>query len=90
METPICLIEFIFYCYFVNLLRVTGIFNIYLRNFSDFHTSPTIFPIINTLKRVTLNILRFVPFSLLVALRKQSERNILNKNLLLIQKAATN
>ena len=44
-------------------------------------------PIINTLKRVTLNILRFV---LLVALRKQSERNILNKNLLLIQKAATN
>ena len=47
-------------------------------------------PIINTLKQVTLNILRFVPFSLLVALLKQSERNILNKNLLLIQKAATN
>ena len=47
-------------------------------------------PIINTLKQVTLNILRFVPFSLLVDLRKQSERNILNKNLLLIQKAATN
>ena len=47
-------------------------------------------PIINTLKQVTLNILRFVPFSLLVALRKHWERNILNKNLLLIQKAATN
>ena len=68
----------------------TPICLICLSNFYDFHTYPTMVPIINTLKQVTLNILRFVPFSLLVALRKQSERNILNKNLLLIQKAATN
>ena len=51
-KLSICFIEFIFCCYFVNLLRLTGMFNICLSNFSDSHASPNIVPIINTLKEV--------------------------------------
>lgn len=89
----ICFIEFIFCCYFVNLLRLTGIFNIHLSNFSDFHASPNIIPIINTLKelmdygfyvlkQVTLNILLFVPFGFLLDQLKKSGRNILITSLI--------
>lgn len=46
-KLSICFIEFIFCCYFVNLLRLTGMFNICLSNFSDSHASPNIVPIIN-------------------------------------------
>ena len=87
-KLSICFIEFIFCCYFVNLLRLTGMFKICLSNFSDFHASPNIVPIVNTLKEVKdygfyvlkqvfLNILLFVPFGLLVGLIKPSGRNIL-------------
>ena len=93
-KISICFIEFIFCCYFVNLLRLTGMFNICLSNFSDSHASPNIVPIINTLKevmdygfyvlkQVCLNILLFVPFGLLVGLIKQSGRNILIASLII-------
>lgn len=92
-KLSICLIEFIFCCYFVNLLLLTGMFSLRLSNFSDFHASPNIVPIINTLKEVMdygfyvlkqvgLNILLFVPFGLLVGLLKQSGRNILITSLI--------
>lgn len=92
-KLSICLIEFIFYCYFVNLLRLTGMFNLRLSNFSEFHASPNIVPIINTLKdvmdfdfyilkQVGLNILLFVPFGLLVGLLKQYRQNILITSLI--------
>lgn len=68
-------------------------FNLRLCNFSEFHTSPNIVPIINTLKdvmdydfyilkQVGLNILLFVPFGLLVDLLKQYRRNILITSLI--------
>lgn len=89
-----CLIEFTFCCYFVNLLNVTGLFELRFSNFTEIHATPNLVPIINTvkevleygpyvLKQVLLNILLFIPFGFLVSLLNYKKHQVLISALLI-------
>ena len=71
------IIEFIFCCYFINVLNVTGMFEVRLSHFTEIHATPNLLPFINTLKevfqygsnalkQVLLNIVLFIPFGFLI------------------------
>ena len=89
-----CLIEFLFCCYLVNLLNVTGLFELRFGNFTETHATPNLVPIINTvkevleygpyvLKQVLLNILLFIPFGFLVSLLNYKKHQVLISALLI-------
>lgn len=76
------IIEFIFCCYFINVLNVTGMFEVRLSHFTEIHATPNLLPFINTLKevfqygsyvlkQVLLNIVLFIPFGLLIGALKK-------------------
>lgn len=77
------IIEFIFCCYFINVLNVTGMFEVRLSHFTEIHATPNLLPFINTLKevfqygsyvlkQVLLNIVLFIPFGFLIGTLNKS------------------
>lgn len=89
-----CFIEFVFCCYFVNLLNLTGMFELRLSNWTESHAYPNLLPLINNikeilcygpyvLKQILLNILLFIPFGFLMALLKTATRKIISSAFLI-------
>lgn len=81
-----CIAEFIFCCYFVAVLILTGVSELRITDFSEMHAMPNLIPLVSTftdvinngiyvLKQVVLNIAFYIPFGILVSVLLNNKKN---------------